>query len=402
MMRGRLLISFCAVLFAACAVPEESADSSVVEVVDAGGVDGGPSYAPPAIKRERSLFWTQPALLDDPSFISFGGVVATISSDGHGGRLLDAWFRRFSTTAHSERALLAQLMDEVAAAQGADPSLWDLSSLPFTATGIHNRIDRANLRPDGDCGELRISFASTHASVQPLHVLFLFRQPLTAGDTVNGRVTCEATAQRWSELSRLEGPALISALRQELSSRFTSRNFLLAETVELTVSPWEWRQWTRAVDPAGVLPFVFDNPPLFQTVDVEGLNAQGTLRDEFLSFVSSNAAALDARSLLIPEKYRKPSARVVQGVPRSPLSLSGISSSVTQSYPALRQNIELVGCPACHTADAEFVQTRTDRSVSPFYEAELDARAVHLARMARGEAPAVKFGPLQAAPKLPQ
>ena len=47
------------------------------------------------------------------------------------------------------------------------------------------------------------------------------------------------------------------------------------------------------------------------------------------------------------------------------------------------------------------MQTRTDRTVSRFYELELLAREVQLARLARGERPAAKFGPLQPNPKLP-
>lgn len=402
-LRALVVTSVFALL--ACDVPpEESRAPGTSEdsgVVDGGVPDAGTSYVPPVIKRERSLFWTQPELLDDAGVVSFGGVMATISPDNHGGRLLNAWFRRFGTTPHSERYQPAQLMDEVAAAQGSDPAAWNLNALPFTVTGVHNRIDLANLKPGGHCGELRVSFSSTHPTIQPLHILFLFQQPPAPGDTVNGRVTCEATAQKWAELSRLEGAVLYSAARAEISSRLTAQSFLMAETVELTVSPWEWRQWTKVPDTSGTLPFVFDNPPLFQTVDVEGLNQAGALRDDFLAFVTANAAALDARTLLIPERFRKPSSRVVQGVPRTPLSLNGISQTVTETFPNIRKNIELVGCPVCHTADAEFVQTRTDRSVSPFYETELGAREVHLGRLARGEAVVAKFGPLQPAPKLP-
>ncbi|MFL5320273.1 MAG: hypothetical protein ACJ790_11505 [Myxococcaceae bacterium] len=371
---------------------------------DAGVIsseDAGTPYVSPVIKRERSLFWTQTELLDDPSFISFKKVMSIVAPDGHGGRLLDNWFRRFSTTAHSERAQPAQFMDAVAAAQGTDPSTWDLSLLPFKVTGIHNRIDLANLQPGGHCGELRVSFSSTDTTFQPFHMLFLFRQPLTAGDTVNGNVTCEATAQKWAELSRLDGQALFDAVKSEVTARFTSENFLLAETVELTVSPWEWRQWAKVPDPQGQLPFVFDNPLLFQTVDVPGLNATGALRDDFLSFVTANAAALDARTLELPERFRAQSARVTQGVPRTPLDLTGLSSSVTTTYPALRQHIEIIGCPACHTTDADFVQTHTDRTVSHFYDLELAARERHLAELAEGRGKRAPFGPLQTDPKLP-
>ncbi len=353
-------------------------------------------YEPVPVRKERSLFWTDEALLDDGAVVSLAKLLATVAPDGHGGRMLDAWFRRFATTAHSERALPAQLMDEVAQAQGPDPSRWDLTALPFKVTGIHNRVDLAELSPAGHCGELRVSLASTHGTVQPLHLLFLFRQPAGEGDVVSGRVSCEGTARRWAELSSLQGEALRQELRERFAEGLTRERFLMAETVELTVSPWEWRQWVF-VDASGTL----DNPPLFQTADVESLNARGALRDDFLRFVAENAELLNERRVLLPERFRRPSARVAQGAPRTPLSLEGLSPELLSRFPTLRQQIELVGCPACHTADAEFVQTRPDRTVSPFYEKELAARERHLERLARGEAVQAPFGPLQDAPVLP-
>lgn len=354
-------------------------------------------YEPPVVRKERSLFWTDAALLDDGAVVSLAKLLGTVAPDGHGGRMLDQWFRRFATTAHSERALPAQLMDEWAQAFGPDPSGWDLTALPFKVTGIHNRIDLAELSPTGHCGELRVSLASTHPIVQPLHLLFLFRQPAGEGDVVNGRVGCQGTAQRWAELSSLEGEALRQALRDRFAEGLTRERFLMAETVEMTVSPWEWRQWVF-VDASGTL----DNPPLFQTADVESLNAPGALREDFLRFVAENAEGLNERRVLLPERFRRPSARVVQGVPRTPLNLEGLSPELFSRFPTLRQQIELVGCPACHTADAEFVQTRPDRTVSPFYEKELLARERHLERLARGEAVQAPFGPLQEAPVLPR
>src|SRR4051812_34368520 len=117
---------------------------------DAGaGVDAGQT----AVTSDHSLFWNDAGILDDPQVISFAKVMGTISPDGHGGILLDKWFRRFASTAHSERALPAQFMDGVAVAQGGNPAAWDLSLLPFKVTGIHNRIDLADLSVGGHCGE---------------------------------------------------------------------------------------------------------------------------------------------------------------------------------------------------------------------------------------------------------
>lgn len=370
---------------------------------DAGSPDAGPADAGviPPVKFDHSLFWADPVLLDDPQVVSFAKVLGIVAPDGHGGRLLDRWFHRFATTAHSERALPAQFIDGIAAAQGADPSLWALGGLPFKVTGVHNRIDLADLSPGGHCGELRVSVASTDVTLQPFHLLFLFRQPAQADDADAAGVHCAGTARRWAELSLLEGEALRAAVKQTWAMGFARDRFLLAESVEFTLAPWEWRQWLPTPDGTGALPFVFENPPLFQQVNVDALNPPGALRDDFLAWVKDNAPALDARTLLLPEKYRGQSVRVTQGVVRVPLSLAGLDASVASQFPSLRQQLELVGCAVCHTADADFVQTRPDRAVSKFYEKELTARERHLEKLARRQRPPHPFGPLQASPVLP-
>jgi hypothetical protein len=387
------------VLLAACGETPDPRDAGQPVETDAG-VDGGPPQEDagtlqiPEILIAHSLFWGNDAgVLDDPSVISFAKLMSLAAGTGNGGPLLSQWFHRFATTAHSERALPAQFIDQVTAAQGVDPSQWDLSLLPFKVTGIHNRIDLADRHPGGHCGELRASASSSDVTLQPFHVLFLFRQPIGPGDEFDGQVTCAGTAQRWAALSGLEGAAFDIALRAKLAEGFTSARFIMIETVEFTLAPWEWRQWVPSGD-GGV-----ENPPMFQQLDVEKLNQAGALRDDFLAWVDANAAQLDQRRLLIPDRFRTQSIRVTQGVPRTPLSLTG--STALANFPQLRQEMEIVGCAACHTADAEFVQTRSDRSVSPFYEKELRARAVHLDALARGNAPAPPFGPLQQNPVLP-
>lgn len=392
-----LLVLWVVCLSACSPVAPSGADSGrpdeppEVSVTDAGLGDAGVLTG---ARIQASLFWSDAGVVDDASVVSFATLLAAASDDGHGGALLSEWFHRFATTAHSERALPAQFIDAVARAQGTDPTRWDLRRLPFVVTGLHNRVDLAQLSPGGHCGELRVSVASVDPTLQPFHVLFLFRQPPGPGDTVEGRVTCQATARRWLELSALSPEALDGALRARFAEGLTAERFLMLETVEQSLSPWEWRQWVKVPGPPGGLPFVLDNPPLFQQLDVERLNRPGPLRTDFLAWLGGRLPEVAARRSEFPERFRSPSVRAIAGVPRERLNLEGLDTAVGAQ-------LELVGCAGCHTADADFVQTRVERGVSPFYRKELDARAAHLEAMARGEATQAPFGPLQPQPVLP-
>ena len=382
------------------------AGAHTVEVVsDAAGTrvhvrDHGP--VPTSIRIERSLTWTDAALLDDAGTVGLGRVMAAASVDGHGGRLLEHWFGRFATTAHSERLGPQRLLDEIAASQGTDTRMWDLDAAPFVVTGVHNRIDLA----DGDaCGELRVSLASTHPIHQPFHMILLLEQPARPEDRrPDGGAHCVSTALAWARLSELDDESFREAARRMLDEALVRERVLVLETVELLISPWEWRQWFLESndDPAtrDTLPEVLENRPLFQTVDAATLSTPSPERDAFIAWVTENAGPLDARTIEIPEAFRSPSARVNDGVPWIPLDLTGVPQELLDEYPSLRQNIEIVGCPACHAADADFVQTLPDRTFSPFYVKELDARSEYLGALAEGLPGAVPFGPLQATPVL--
>jgi hypothetical protein len=360
---------------------------------DAGTPDAGTPYTPPVVAYDHSLFWTDPALLDDASLISFAKLMQAAAGSGNGGPLLQQWFNRFRTS--FERDQPATFLYDFAKDAGSDPSQWDLSRLQFKLTGVHNRIDKADSSAGGNCGELRASVTSLEPELQQFHMLFIFGQPAGAGDTAaDGHVSCEATARRWAALSELDGGALLDAVRGEFTRGFVPERFALIETVEQTISPWEWRQWTPA---DGGL----DNPLLFQQADAPALNMPGQRRDDFLRWVTANAPALNARTLLVPQEFRAPIIQVQQGVARTPLSLDGVDAGVLTQFPQLRQNIELMGCAACHTADAEFLQTADDRTPSSFYKKELTARERNLESLARGESPVVPYGPLQQNPVLP-
>jgi hypothetical protein len=345
---------------------------------------------PPPLLRERSLVWTQPELVESPDSCRLACVLAAIAADGHGGALVRQWFDRFATTIHSERLGPKNLLDEFAGQAGPDPTQWDLDALPFIVTAVHNRLD---LRTAEHCGELRLSFASVHPIFRPFHLIFLFAQPPVPEDiSPNGTLHCAATALRWARLGPLPEPAFIAAARALIAEHVTPANFLAAESNEFMIAPWEWRQWFFT-DPQ-----TLDNRPLFQTLDIPRLNAPGPDRDAFLAWAETNADALSQRHLIIPEEFRAASARANQGTPWVPLQLT---PALEAGYPALRRNLEIVGCPACHATDAEFVQTLPARTFSPFYVKELDARALHFAGIYTDDPVTPPFGPLQPDPLLP-
>jgi hypothetical protein len=348
---------------------------------DAGAKDAGASdsgFVEIEIDRERSLVWIDPAIVDDPAIVGLSRVMSAVAEDGHGGEHLVTWFNRFASTSHSERLGPALLIEELIATHGADSSSWVLDALPFKVTAVHNRID-LGLRGE-DCGQLRVSFASTHPIYAPLHLIFLFTQAPDADDFGDEGLHCLATARRWADFSTLSDAEFVPAAAAMLTRTLIAENFLLAESVELTVSPWEWRQWDR-----------FDNPLLFQTVDTPQLNRSGPLRDEFVQWAEDNAALLQARDIEIPERFRARSARVPPGVARERLQLE------VSGYPGLAEEIEIMGCPSCHTEEADFVHTTPQRTFSDFYDAELDARAAWLESFRRGETEGLPpFGPLQA------
>lgn len=350
--------------------------------------DLGPT--PPPLLRERSLVWTQPALVDAPESCRLACVLSKISPDAHGGALLRQWFDRFATTLHSERLGPRNLLDEFAAQSGPDPTQWNINDLPFTVTAIHNRLD---LRTSTTCGELRISLASVHPIFRPFHLIFLFAQrPVPEDISPSGALHCAATALRWARLGDLPEPAFIAAAMTLIAEHFTLKNFLAVETNEFMIAPWEWRQWFL-VDPA-----TLDNRPLFQTVDTPRLNTAGPDRDAFLAWAEANAEAINHRTLEIPATFRAASARANQGTPWVPLQLT---PALDAAWPDLRRNLEIVGCPACHATDAEFVQTLPNRTFSPYYAKELDARADYFAGIYTGAAAPPPFGPLQPDPALP-
>ena len=273
-----------------------------------------------------------------------------------------------------------------------------MDALPFKVVGVHNRIDLAQ-RDLESCGELRVTLATLDSMTRPLHLIFLFRQNVAPDDVApDGTVHCLATARRWGRLSGLDEGAFATGAKELLAESLTGEAFLLAESLERIDPPWEWRQWVFADDVGEGQVFV--NPPLFQTLDVPAINAPGPLRDEFLAFVAENLDALAERRQLIPEQFRPLVAHVDDDGTRPILDLSGLSDlagDALERYPDLTERIELIGCPACHTAPfPEFVQTFVSRHAADFHFHELEFRMEHLDRLNAGDpGDHPLYGPIQ-------
>jgi hypothetical protein len=367
-------------------VPQPITGERVLSVAGAGNATltvwarGRP---PPPAVRDRALAWFDAALLDDPSIVSFAGTMAAIADDGHGGALLARWFTAFAAGPGAGRAAFAQFLGELRTQQGSDPAAWNLAALPFRVTGVHNRHDLAR---GVDCGELRVSVASTHPTFSPVHLLFIFRQPPGDDDAApDGMVHCRGSARRWARLAELDAAGFRAAARDIIATGVTRERFLLAESVELSISPWQWRQWLPDLT----------NPLLFQTVDIDRLNAPGPARDRGLALIAAGAAQIAARAWPVPDELRAPVAEVAPNA-RAPLVDLSPLPDVLARFPQLPRALGMIGCPRCHTDDTDFVQTSVDRRPSPFYDRELDARAARLDALDAGGFPAVPpFGPLQ-------
>jgi hypothetical protein len=392
----------CHLLFAALSVGCGSAHDDQAVVGDSpldavsDTVNAESELLPGPVEHTRSLVWTQTELLDDTELLSLATLMAAASGLDNGGLAFDWVLREFGRTEFSLRSDQTLMAEELAQELGPDPSTWDLAKAPFKLTAVHLRID---LAADEHCGEFRVSLSTTHATIQPFHMIFLFRMPREVGD-----VDCRGMAIRLARLSEMSEPEFLAAAKTLIGEHVRSDRFIVFESLEFTFSPWEWRQWQRVENTSPdvtALPYLFENPPAFQAVDVAGLNPTSARRDAFLDWVEANAADIDQRRFLIPVEYRTRNPVSVSGIPRVPLSLAGVSSEIRAQYPNLRQNLEIVGCAACHTADAEFVHTTAERTFSEYYKKELDARELFLDGMVRGTHTPPPFGPLQSNPVLP-
>jgi hypothetical protein len=361
---------------------------------------------PPGVTGQRAVLVSDPAVLGDGFLVNLTLVMSVVAEDQHGGRMLAELLKRFSTTAHSTRTGPRALYDSLVTNYGGDPSLWSLHVLPFKVVGVANRLDLA----DGtQCGHVWLTFATTEPAFQPFLLTFAFTQPPRETDlSPHGTVHCEDTARFWARILAYDEASALSRVLPRVLRRDQFVKLQTSEAIGPTGQSWEFREWRKVPNPAGgtELPMVLDNVRMPQTVDVERINAAGQDRNDFLTFVDQNAAALDAYRQLIPEQFLALSARVSPDTSRPVLDLSGLPSSTAAQFPSLRQKIELSGCPACHVTDASFRQLGADGTPSAFYSKELAARLRLVQDMAAGVSPLPNaltvFGPRQTLPILPQ
>ncbi|MDQ3266763.1 MAG: hypothetical protein M3Y59_24445 [Myxococcota bacterium] len=365
---------------------------------------------PQSLNSALSLEWpTNNRVVSDKDVVGLGRMMALISAEGHGGPLLAHWLASFESTEGPSRSGPAALLAHLQAQRGADPALWNLDELNFSVSSVQNRID---LRDATSCGQLRVVITATDTGFEEaFQMVFLFKQPPRPLDySPQGTLHCTATALVWARLSKsgalpTDGQNPIATAIGEVLQR---ANFLRVKTSEKigAETDYEFREWVLAVNPdpaaAPALRNLLVNRPMFQTVDTQRLNTPGAERDAFIAYVSDNAAALNARTALIPQEFLAVATRA-DGVNWTPLDLSGVPQPTLDAFPQLRQQIEVVGCTGCHTSRAgtKLIHSRRNGGHSAYLLEELSARTNDLLKLSTGVPEPVPYGPLQANPVLP-
>ncbi len=365
---------------------------------------------PRSLNSALSLEWpTNHRVVSNKDVVGLGRMMALISAEGHGGPLLAHWLGSFESAEGPSRSGPAALLAHLQSTKGADPALWNLDDLNFTVSSVQNRID---LRDANSCGQLRVVLTSPATGFEDaFQMVFLFQQPPRPLDyTPLGTLHCTSTALVWARLSAA-GVQPVTAedpLTSVLENILQRGNFLRVKTSEKigAETDYEFREWILALNPdptaTPALRNILVNRPLFQTVDTPRLNTPGPERDAFLAYVGDNAAALHARTALIPQQFLAVAARA-DGVNWTPLDLTGVPQATLDAFPQLRQQIEVVGCTGCHRSRAgtQLIHSRRSGGHSAYLVEELIARTVDLLRLSTGVPQPVPYGPLQANPVLP-
>jgi hypothetical protein len=348
-------------LLAACGVGTEQLPRSLPEQRASAPAPNAPSPAPtpsPTVAApplpDAALLLTAPALLSQleslglalPDALGATGVASDTASLDAGSAL----YRGF-------RALVA-LDDSVArwrdpdAGTGFAPAhrLFDLRWLSsrytrFELVGVVNRSDRAPATP-GLCGELRLIYRLAYTTPQvssrlPMTLNLVFGQP---GD-------CREVARRWLALEQVPADRLADALlRGPLQGRGAP---LRLET------NFQSGRWPSALRPrlGGHAEYVLR---VFTVQD--GTLLRGTLentptqklhhgqRAELKQWLAAHTAAIDAGTLLLPQRFL--AERTVSAQPRGIARLANrpFSQIAPLPDPARTRRLDQLSCKGCHAS----------------------------------------------------
>lgn len=362
----------------------------------------------PAIPTDMSVAIERPVYTSQSWYSGIHGMMGLVADDGHGGRLLEHWLASMSQ-GDGARAGPGQLLAKLKQDHGDDAAKWVMSSLPFRGVIITNRID---LLDGVNCGELHFVVTSTAAGFEKLNFRFRFVQPPQGADVSKfGTLHCMRTARDWAAVGTQPNPDdPVDLADDRLTTVLTRVNFKSVQVSEAigTDGDWQFREWKRTANPdsgtLAVLPNVLAPITLEQTVDVAKVNAAGTVRDQFLAYVSENAAALTSRRSVIPEAYRTQATHLQENAwtnhTNQKVDLTGVDAAILAANPTLRPSIEVVGCSGCHGASASAVHVRTtgpqtDPDKSAFLREELRLRKAFLTALQSGPVARPAYGPMQ-------
>jgi len=195
---------------------------------------------------------------------------------------------------------------------------------------------------------------------------------------------CRTVAQRWIDVSKLDGPALQAALQAIYAPLLTPANLKQVRTNEFLVGPanpslppaspaWELREFHLGTDARlhqSLLP-----------LQVDPIAVQGS--PDFLAWAQSSKDGLVRGTVTFPVQYQAATG-------------SEDGSQVTLTDGAVADVVNHSTCVGCHTTatNSAFAHVAerfagTGRAeISQFLEGELQKRASHLAAVATGAASA--------------
>lgn len=289
------------------------------------------------LRSERSLLVRDPEIIDDPTF-SLLSVFTQLAPTGQVDAFAQSLLSKVGLSVQVQNGATTKArmgFSKFYGGLGATAGLAQTFTKLMATTALINRLDLASA---GNCGEARLSFAMTSAYTNGNQRMTLIVE-IKVPDDGNG---CKTVAQRWAELSLIDDVAQrrtqLIALYTELLKPANLGQIRTNEFVNLTgIEPWELREFhIRATD--GLLDMV----PVAQTVDPKQLGSTA-----LLSWLGSNAAALQAGTAIIPAQYLAGSST------EDGARLSLTKATTDPTVLGTEKSVNGLACAGCHLTETK-------------------------------------------------